>query len=80
MSNTFELLIPIFKDIFDDEDLVLTQSTTAMDIDGWDSLTHISLVVAIEKFFDLRFTAAEISNLENVGQMADLVSIKQKKI
>ena len=80
MSNTFELLIPIFKDIFDDEDLVLTQSTTAMDIDGWDSLTHISLVVAIEKFFGLRFTAAEISNLENVGQMADLVSIKQKKI
>ena len=63
-------LIPIFKDIFNDEDLIVNSSTTAKDIDEWDSLAHIRLIVAIEKHFKLRFTAAEINELENVGEMA----------
>ena len=70
-------LIPIFKDIFNDEDLIVKSSTTAKDIDEWDSLAHIRLIVAIEKHFKLRFTAAEINELENVGEMADLIIKKQ---
>ena len=70
-------LIPIFKDIFNDEDLIVNSSTTAKDIDEWDSLAHIRLIVAIEKHFKLRFTAAEINELENVGEMADLIIKKQ---
>lgn len=79
MIALLEQLLPIFRNVFDDEDLVISPLTTAMDVDGWDSLAHIRLVVAIEKFFGLRFSAAEISEVENVGQMAELISSKQTK-
>ena len=66
-------LYPIFRDVFDDDEIVIDANTTANDIDGWDSLTHIRLVISIEKALDLRFTAAEISELENVGEMVELI-------
>ncbi|MEC7595659.1 MAG: acyl carrier protein [Pseudomonadota bacterium] len=72
-NEVMGLLNPIFRDVFDDDELVITANTTAKDIDGWDSLTHIRLVISIEKAFDLRFTAAEISALENVGEMVELI-------
>ena len=72
-NEVMGLLNPIFRDVFDDDELVITANTTAKDIDGWDSLTHIRLVISIEKAFDLRFTAAEISDLENVGEMVELI-------
>ncbi len=59
----------IFIDILDDEDIVLTTETTAEDIDDWDSLTHIQLVVAIEKHFKIQFTATEIESYKDVGAM-----------
>jgi acyl carrier protein len=70
-------LTSIFRDVFDDDELVIERSTTAHDVDGWDSLAHIRLVVSIEKTLGLRFTAAEISSLVNVGGMVDLIFIKQ---
>tara|TARA_B100000787_G_C16163709_1_gene282771 strand:- start:496 stop:735 length:240 start_codon:yes stop_codon:yes gene_type:complete len=75
--NAIEQLIPIFKEVFNDDDLIITYSTTAKEVDGWDSLAHIRLIVAIEKSFNLRFTAAEISELENVGEMINLI-LKKK--
>ena len=72
-NEVMGLLHPIFRDVFDDDELVITANTTAKDVDGWDSLTHIRLVISIEKAFDLRFTAAEISALENVGEMVELI-------
>jgi acyl carrier protein len=75
-----EQLLPIFRNVFDDDDLVINASTTAQDIDGWDSLAHIRLIVAIEKFFGIRFSAAEISDVENVGQMVVLILSKQKNV
>jgi acyl carrier protein len=66
-------LLPIFRNVFDDDDLVINSSTTPQDIDGWDSLAHIRLIIAIEKYFDLRFSAAEIVELENVGLIAELI-------
>ena len=77
MQSTIEQLTPIFRDVFDDEDLVIEQNTTAQDVDGWDSLAHIRLVVSIEKALGLRFSAAEISGLVNVGEMAELILKKQ---
>lgn len=59
----------IFKDVLDDEDLILKTEYTANDVEDWDSLTHIMLVVAIEKHFSLNFTSSEIRNWENVGEM-----------
>ena len=67
----------VFRDVFDDDGLTITRNTTALDIDGWDSLAHIRLVVAIEKAYCIRFSAAEVSNLENVGEMVELIARKK---
>lgn len=66
----------IFRDVFDDEELVICRETTASDIPEWDSLMHISLVSAIEKFFKVKFALGELQDLKNVGDMIDLVSSK----
>ncbi|MDA9249419.1 acyl carrier protein [Gammaproteobacteria bacterium] len=78
MSNTLSLLQPIFQEVFDDDDLLIESSTAADDVDGWDSLAHIRLVVAIERKFNMRFSASEISDLENVGEMCDLIISKSQ--
>ena len=77
VNNTLQQLVPIFQDVLDDESLAIDATTTAQDVDGWDSLAHIRLVVSIEKAFSLRFSAAEISELQNVGDMAALIVKKQ---
>lgn len=70
-------LVPIFQDVFDDDSLTIYATTTAEDVDGWDSLAHIRLIVSIEKAFSMRFTAAEISELQNVGEMVNLILKKR---
>ena len=63
----------IFRDVLDDDDVTLEAETTAADVDDWDSLTHIELVVAIEKKFGIKFTLAEVQGFKNVGEMADAI-------
>lgn len=77
VNNTLQQLVPIFQDVLNDDSLAIDATTTAQDVDGWDSLAHIRLVVSIEKAFSLRFSAAEISELQNVGDMAALIVKKQ---
>jgi acyl carrier protein len=71
-----ERLQAVFRDIFDDESIVIHRAMTAKDIEEWDSLTHINLVVATEKEFGLRFSLAEIKALKNVGEFQDLIERK----
>ena len=66
----------IFRDLLDDETIVLTSETTADDVEGWDSLIHIQLIVAIEKYFKIKFTSREILTWKNVGEMIDCISLK----
>jgi len=66
----------IFKDVLDEDDITLTEETTADDVDGWDSLTHIQLIVAIEKHFKIKFTSKEILSWKNVREMLDCIKTK----
>ena len=63
----------IFRDVFDDEELVITDETNSDDIEDWDSLEHISLIVAMEKEFGTKFDIKMVNKLENVGGMIDLI-------
>jgi acyl carrier protein len=72
MHNIEELLKKInyiFIDVLENEDILVEYETTSQDIEEWDSLNHISLVVSIEKSFNIQFTAQEIQNFKNVGEM-----------
>ncbi len=72
-------LTEVFRDVFDDDSIVLTDNTTANDIEAWDSLEHISLISAVEKEFRMRFTMKEVSGMKNVGEMISIVAERAKK-
>lgn len=68
-NDLLKELNDIFVDTLDNEDLIIEESTIASDVEEWDSLTHIMLVVAIEKHFKIKFTSKEILSWQNVGEM-----------
>ena len=74
-----EKLNEVFRDVFDNEDITVTDSTTADDIEEWDSLEHISLISAVEKTFKMRFTMKEVSGMKNVGEMINILCERAKK-
>ena len=77
-EEVFERLNKVFRDIFDDESIVVTEETTSSDIEDWDSLEHINLVVAVEQEFGMKFNMNEVTTMKNVGEMVDII-IKRKK-
>ena len=72
-QEIFDGVQEIFRTVFDDDEIVLTREMTADDIEDWDSLEHINLLVAIEKKFSIKFKLEDVKNLPNVGAMLDLV-------
>jgi acyl carrier protein len=81
MENTTILqeLEPIFRDVLDQPNLELTSQSSAANVDDWDSLSHVNLVVAIEKRYKIRFALGELEELKNVGDMAQLIEKKLPK-
>ena len=75
-EEIMEKVNEIFREVFADEDLVITDSTNSDDIEDWDSLEHISLIISMEKEFNLKFDIKEVNKLENVGQMVDMIKDK----
>lgn len=75
-SAILEKLNGIFTDVLDNDDIKITETSTANDIEEWDSLTHIQLVVAIEKAFKVKFTTYEIQVWKNVGDMVNSIQAK----
>ena len=66
-------LTDIFHDLFDDDSIAVTPELTAKDVEGWDSLAHIRLIITIEKAFKVKFSTSEIAKLEKVGDLAALI-------
>lgn len=77
MSQTLEQLNEVFQDVFEDDDLSVQAQTSAKDIDDWDSLMHVNLILAVESKFDVRFTSTEVAGLKDVGELLALVEKKQ---
>jgi acyl carrier protein len=73
----YQRLTKIFQDVFDEDSIEVTPKLSAGDVDGWDSLTHIRLVLTIEKAFKIKFSTSEVAKLENVG---DLVALIHRKV
>ncbi|MCD8322674.1 MAG: acyl carrier protein [Oscillospiraceae bacterium] len=78
MKMIYARLTKIFRDLFDNDSIVLTPETTAKDVEGWDSLAHITLIVTIERTFKMKFKMKEVSSMKNVGQMAEIIATRTK--
>ncbi|SKB55940.1 acyl carrier protein [Lachnospiraceae bacterium] len=76
-EEIFERITVIFREEFDDDTLVIVDESNAEDIEDWDSLAHVELVMTMEKEFDMKFNIREVGALKNVGEMVDLI---QKKL
>lgn len=72
-DEIFKQLDEVFQDVFDDDSITVAEETTADDIEDWDSLEHINLVVAVEKKFNIKFNMGEVVKMKNVGEMVDII-------
>ena len=72
-SEVFERLNNVFRDVFDDDTIVVKEETTSKDIEDWDSLEHINLIVAVEQEFGMKFNMNEVTTMKNVGEMVDII-------
>ena len=77
-TDVYGQLTEIFREVFDDDSIVLTPQTTAADIRDWDSAAHVNLVVAIESRMKIRFKTFELESLHNVGHLVELIQAKLK--
>lgn len=73
-NEIIKRLTEVFADVFDDDSIVITEKTTANDIDDWDSIEHINLIGAVEDEFGMRFKMREVSGMKNVGEMIDIIA------
>ena len=72
-EEIYERLNKVFRDVFDDDEIVVTAETTSNDIEDWDSLEHINLIVAVEQEFGIKFNMHEVTTMKNVGEMVDII-------
>lgn len=72
-EEIFVELNEVFRDVFDDETITVTDTTTANDIEDWDSLEHINLIVAVEKKFGMKFNMGEVTGMKDVGEMVSII-------
>ncbi len=77
-EEIYEALNEVFQEVFDDDSITVNPETTADDIEDWDSLEHINLVVAIENRFGIKFNMNEVTSMKNVGEMVDIIIERQK--
>ncbi len=74
--NTMDTLTEVFRQVFDDPEITLKPGTTADDVEGWDSLSHVNLIMAVENRFNIRFNHKEVVSFKNVGDLARCIEGK----
>ena len=72
-NEIFERLNEVFRDVFDDDTITVAEDTTAADVDGWDSLMHITLISEVEDEFDIKFNMKDVVSMKQVGDMVDII-------
>lgn len=72
-DEVFERLNKVFQDVFDDDSIEVTETTTSDDIDDWDSFEHINLVCAVEDEFSFKIPMGKVITMKNVGEMVDII-------
>ena len=75
-EEAYEKLNKVFQEVFDDEEITVNDATTANDIEDWDSLEHVNLIVAVEKCFGIKINIGEVTSMKKVGDMMDLILAK----
>lgn len=75
-AQIYVRLTEVFEDVFDEDSIVVTPELSAKDVDGWDSMTHIRLMLTVEKAFKIKFSTSEIGKLENVGDLVKLIKAR----
>ena len=73
-EEIYERLNGVFRDVFDDEGIEVNENTTSADIEDWDSLEHINLIVAVENEFGIKFNMGEVTTMKNVGEMVEIIA------
>jgi len=76
MESIYKTLTGIMVDVFDDDNIVATESLTAAQVNGWDSLAHVRLMIQVERAFSVKFTASEINSFKSVGDLARSIAAK----
>lgn len=79
MNEIYERLNEVFQDVFDDDSLTVNPNTTAADIEDWDSLSHITLMAAVEDEFRMKFSMKEVVEMKNVGEMVNIIAARRKR-
>jgi len=77
-EGIYERLTTVFREIFDDENIIVSDITAASDIDGWDSLAHLNLIIAIETAFRIKFSVSDVMSMHHVGDIVTLLQAKGK--
>lgn len=72
-EEIFTKLNEVFRDVFDDEKIAVNDATTADDIEDWDSLEHVNLIVAVQNAFGVKFNIGQVNSMQNVGEMVDII-------
>ncbi len=78
MTDFDKKILTVFREVFDNDKLEIFNEMQAKDVKGWDSLTHISLIMAVEETFEIRFSTKEVMSFQNVGEMLDCIRLKIK--
>ena len=77
MHAMLDQLQSVFRDVFEDDELTINRQTSAEDVEGWDSLMHVSLMINVERVFNVKFSTTQVASLKNVGELMDLIESRR---